>query len=153
MHVKTDVFCAAGITLPDKAGRILNVGGWANDATYGVRLYWPDGTPGSWGVNDWHENVLEVSLQKGRWYPSGMVMTNGSILIVGGEEGSNGAPVPSLEVLPVCVLEFRSPSPLFFVHLFRREGDGGSVLIRCDVTESTRRRIPLLRLPQSNGSI
>ncbi|KAG8849257.1 hypothetical protein FRB91_010101 [Serendipita sp. 411] len=29
-----------------------------------------------------------------------MVMANGSILIVGGEEGSNGAPVPSLEVLP-----------------------------------------------------
>lgn len=29
-----------------------------------------------------------------------MVMSNGSILVMGGEEGSNGAPVPSLEVLP-----------------------------------------------------
>lgn len=29
-----------------------------------------------------------------------MVMANGSVLIVGGEEGSNGAPVPSLEILP-----------------------------------------------------
>ncbi len=29
-----------------------------------------------------------------------MMMPNGSILVVGGEEGSNGAPVPSLEILP-----------------------------------------------------
>ncbi len=101
MHVKSDVFCAAGLTLPDKAGRILNVGGWANDATYGVRLYWPDGEPGTWGVNDWHENVKEVSLLNGRWYPTAMTMVNGSILVMGGEVGSNGAAVPTLEVLPV----------------------------------------------------
>jgi hypothetical protein len=37
MHVKTDVFCSAGLTLPDKAGRQINIGGWANDATYGIR--------------------------------------------------------------------------------------------------------------------
>ncbi|CZR53720.1 related to glyoxal oxidase precursor [Phialocephala subalpina] len=101
MHVKSDVFCAASLTLPDKAGRMLDIGGWANDATYGVRLYWPDGTPGTWGVNDWEENVLEVHLQAGRWYPSAMIMANGSILVMGGEEGSNGAPIPSLEVLPL----------------------------------------------------
>ena len=29
-----------------------------------------------------------------------MVMANGSVLVVGGESGSNGPPVPSLEVLP-----------------------------------------------------
>ena len=29
-----------------------------------------------------------------------MIMANGSILVVGGEEGSNGAPIPNLEVLP-----------------------------------------------------
>jgi hypothetical protein len=29
-----------------------------------------------------------------------MIMANGSILVVGGEEGSNGALVPSLEILP-----------------------------------------------------
>jgi hypothetical protein len=100
MHVKTDIFCSASLTLPDKVGRQINVGGWANDATYGIRLYWPDGSPGVWGKNDWQENVKEVSLQAGRWYPTAMVMANGSILIVGGEEGSNGAPVPSLEILP-----------------------------------------------------
>lgn len=100
MHVKTDVFCSAGLVLPDKVGRQINVGGWADDATYGIRLYWPDGSPGVWGTNDWQENVAEVSLQVGRWYPSAMTMPNGSILVVGGEDGANGAPVPSLEILP-----------------------------------------------------
>lgn len=27
-------------------------------------------------------------------------MPNGSVLVVGGEEGSNGAPIPTLEILP-----------------------------------------------------
>jgi hypothetical protein len=78
MHVKTDIFCSASLTLPDKVGRQINIGGWANDATYGVRLYWPDGSAGVWGVNDWQENVDEVSLQVGRWYPSAMIMANGN---------------------------------------------------------------------------
>lgn len=101
MHVKTDLFCAAGVTLPDKAGRQLTVGGWSGDSTYGVRLYTPDGGPGVKGTNDWEENVDVLSLQVGRWYPSTMNMANGSILVVGGEEGSNAAPVPSLEILPL----------------------------------------------------
>lgn len=100
MHVKTDVFCAAGVTLPDKAGRQLTIGGWSGDSTYGVRLYTPDGSPGVKGTNDWQENVDVLKLQAGRWYPSAMNMANGSILVIGGEEGSNGAPVPSLEILP-----------------------------------------------------
>ncbi|KAI4121761.1 MAG: hypothetical protein LQ338_006185 [Usnochroma carphineum] len=100
MHVKTDVFCSAGITLPDKVGRQINIGGWSGDSTFGIRIYWPDGSPGVPGTNDWQENVGELSLQKGRWYPSAMIMTNGSILVVGGETGSNGPPVPSLELLP-----------------------------------------------------
>ena len=29
-----------------------------------------------------------------------MMMANGSVLVVGGENGSNGPPVPSLEILP-----------------------------------------------------
>ena len=98
--MKTDVFCSAGIVLPDKAGRQLNVGGWSLDSTYGVRLYWPDGSPGVPGVNDWQENEQELALQSGRWYPSAMVMANGSVLVVGGEVGSNGPPVPSVEILP-----------------------------------------------------
>lgn len=100
MHVKTDIFCSASLTLPDRGGRQINIGGWANDATYGVRFYTPDGKPGVPGTNDWEENYQEVHLQAGRWYPTAMTMANGSILVVGGEEGSNGAPVPSLEVLP-----------------------------------------------------
>ncbi|KAK7189339.1 WSC domain-containing protein [Paraphaeosphaeria sporulosa] len=100
MHVKTDIFCSASLTLPDKAGRQLNVGGWALDATFGVRLYWPDGSPGVWGQNDWQENVKVLKMQNGRWYPTAMVMANGTVLVVGGEDGSNGKPVPTLEILP-----------------------------------------------------
>ncbi|KAF2752327.1 copper radical oxidase [Sporormia fimetaria CBS 119925] len=100
MHVKSDIFCATSLTLPDKAARQINVGGWANEATYGIRFYWPDGSPGVWGKNDWEEDYNKVALQNGRWYPSSMIMPNGSILVVGGEAGSNGAPVPTLEILP-----------------------------------------------------
>ncbi|OBT50969.1 hypothetical protein VE04_08835 [Pseudogymnoascus sp. 24MN13] len=100
MHVKTDVFCSAGLVLPDKVGRQINIGGWSGDSTYGIRLYWPDGSPGKPSVNDWQENYQELALQNGRWYPSAMVMANGSILVVGGENGSNGPPVPTLELLP-----------------------------------------------------
>jgi hypothetical protein len=101
MHVKSDVFCAAGLTLPDKSGRQLNLGGWANDDTYGVRLYTPDGSPGVWGVNDWKENFAEVKMVQGRWYPTAIIMANGSILVMGGQVGSNGAPVPTLEIMPL----------------------------------------------------
>ncbi|KAI2467216.1 putative glyoxal oxidase [Annulohypoxylon bovei var. microspora] len=100
MHVKTDIFCSAGLILPDKAARQLTVGGWSLDSTYGIRLYAPDGSDGVKGTNDWEENVQELKLQRGRWYPSAMVMTNGSILVVGGEIGSNDKPEPTLEILP-----------------------------------------------------
>ncbi|KAL8719798.1 MAG: hypothetical protein Q9225_003233 [Loekoesia sp. 1 TL-2023] len=98
--LKTDVFCSAGLTLPDKAGRQITIGGWSGTSTFGVRLYWPDGAPGVQSINDWQENAAEVKLQKGRWYPSGMIMSNGSMLVVGGETGSNADPVPSIELLP-----------------------------------------------------
>ena len=100
MHVKTDVFCSASLTLPDKVGRQINIGGWSGDSLFGIRIYWPDGSPGVASTNDWQENVNELKLQIGRWYPSAMTMTNGSILVVGGENGSNGPPQPSLELLP-----------------------------------------------------
>lgn len=96
----SDVFCSASLTLPDKVGRQINIGGWANADTYGVRLYWPDGSPGVAGTNDWKENQAELALQVGRWYPTAMTMANGSILVVGGLDGSNGGNVPSLEILP-----------------------------------------------------
>ncbi|KAE8445874.1 hypothetical protein EG329_012797 [Mollisiaceae sp. DMI_Dod_QoI] len=100
MHVQSDVFCSASLVLPDKVGRQINIGGWAYPSTIGVRIYWPDGEPGVWGTNDWQENPNEVALLTGRWYPTAMMMVNGSILVMGGEVGSNGAPVPSLEILP-----------------------------------------------------
>lgn len=100
LHVKSDIFCSAGVTLPDKAGRQLNIGGWAGASTYGVRVYTPSGSAGVPGTTDWQENVNEVSLLAGRWYPSAMIMTNGSVLVLGGEVGSNSAPTPSCEILP-----------------------------------------------------
>lgn len=116
MHVKTDVFCSAGVTLPDKAGRQMNIGGWSGTSTFGIRLYTPDGSAGVKGKNDWQENAKVLKLQAGRWYPTAMNMANGSILIIGGEEGSNSAPVPSLEILP-----FTGTPPLFMDWLQRTD--------------------------------
>jgi hypothetical protein len=98
--IKTDIFCAAGLTMPDRAGRQINIGGWSLESLFGVRIYTPDGSPGVNGTNNWQEDVNAVKLQRGRWYPTGLVMANGSMLIVGGEDGSNGAPVPNMEILP-----------------------------------------------------
>ncbi|KAK3940061.1 glyoxal oxidase-like protein [Diplogelasinospora grovesii] len=114
LHLKTDVFCAAGVILPDKGGRQLTVGGWSGDSTYGTRLYWPDGSAGVWGTHDWQENVNELKLQIGRWYPSAMVMANGSVMVIGGEVGSNAAAVPSIEILP-----YTGTAPLYMDWLDR----------------------------------
>jgi hypothetical protein len=100
MHVNSDIFCSASLTLPDKGGRQINIGGWALSSTYGIRIYWPDGAPGQTSVNDWQESYPAVSLQNGRWYPSAMIMANGSILVAGGQDGSNGKAIPTMELLP-----------------------------------------------------
>ena len=133
MHVQTDVFCLAGITLPDKVGRQINIGGWSGASTFGIRIYWPDGSPGTAGVNDWQENVNELSLQVGRWYPGAMIMTNGSILVVGGEVGSNGAPQPTLEILPrvggLVTLPFLQKTDSFNLYPFLCVLPGGGIFI------------------------
>lgn len=49
--LETDVFCSAGLTLPDKAGRQITVGGWAGQSNFGIRMYTPDGSPGVQGTN------------------------------------------------------------------------------------------------------
>ena len=119
MHVKTDVFCSGAVVLPDKAARILNVGGWSLTSTFGVRLYAPDGSPGVNGTNDWEEDpntlllqvrmvyvpyylhtICNVIIQGGRWYPTALVLSNGSVLVMGGETGANAPANPTLEILP-----------------------------------------------------
>ncbi|CAG7848507.1 WSC domain-containing protein ARB_07867 {ECO:0000305} Flags: Precursor [Serendipita indica DSM 11827] len=102
MHVKSDVFCAASFVLPDRLGRQLVVGGWSADSTEGVRFYTPDGVTGdpNSSKNDWEEDHELIRLQQGRWYPGGLQLVNGSILIIGGEEGSDGRPIPTIEILP-----------------------------------------------------
>ncbi|KAN0078350.1 glyoxal oxidase [Tylopilus felleus] len=100
MHVLTDVFCSGNIVLPDKGARQINIGGQNPSSEYGVRLYYPDGKPGVNGTRDWEQNPNELALQRARWYPTAMMMPNGSILVVGGEIGSNGPPEHSLEIMP-----------------------------------------------------
>ncbi|KAF8621386.1 hypothetical protein AX15_007842 [Amanita polypyramis BW_CC] len=100
MHVKTDVFCSGSLILPDKAARQINVGGWSLQSTFGIRFYTPDGGPGVNSTNDWEENWQELSLQIGRWYPTAAMLSNGTILVIGGERGSNDIPEPTLETLP-----------------------------------------------------
>ena len=63
MHVKTDVFCSAAVVLPDKAARILTVGGYSSQSTFGLRLYAPDGSAGVNGTNDWEEDPNNLKLQ------------------------------------------------------------------------------------------
>ncbi|KAF4584731.1 hypothetical protein EYR38_001962 [Pleurotus pulmonarius] len=100
MHVKSDVFCSGSIILPDKGGRQINVGGWSLDSTFGIRLYTPSGSDGVQGTTDWEEGFPAVALQRGRWYPTAAMLANGSILVIGGETGSNASPQPNLEILP-----------------------------------------------------
>jgi hypothetical protein len=120
MHVKSDVFCSGAVVLPDKAARILNVGGWSDTSASGIRLYAPDASPGINGTNDWEENpnalrlqvhmgyfcllhvfrCSSVYVQTGRWYSSALVLSNGSVLVMGGETGASAPVNPTLEILP-----------------------------------------------------
>ena len=63
MHVKTDVWCSAAVVLPDKAARVLNIGGLLQDSTMSIRLYTPDGSAGVNGTNDWEEDSAHLQLQ------------------------------------------------------------------------------------------
>jgi hypothetical protein len=122
MHTESNTWCSAAVVLPDKGARILNVAGWSHDAAEGLRFYTPDGSPGVSGTNDWQENPntfhLQVrwrlhsystckvlvlngfTIQSQRWYPTALVLSNGSVLVMGGIKGSNGTNNPTLEILP-----------------------------------------------------
>ncbi|KAI0813023.1 copper radical oxidase [Xylaria sp. FL0064] len=100
LQLKTDVFCSASLVLPDKAGRQINVGGWSLESLYGVRLFTPQPGLGKNGTNDWEEDVTTLSLLDARWYPTAMMLSNGSVLVMGGENGSDGPVVPTCEILP-----------------------------------------------------
>src|SRR6266702_811567 len=89
MHVKTDIFCSAAIILPDKAARILNVGGWSQSSAYGLRLYAPDGSAGVNGTNDWEEKPDNFQLQVGaahstshsaRWFSKSRLYTEWTLV-------------------------------------------------------------------------
>ena len=44
--------------------------------------------------------IAQSVWQRGRWYPTAAILPNGTILVIGGETGSNAAPQPNLEILP-----------------------------------------------------
>ncbi|KAK8133479.1 glyoxal oxidase N-terminus-domain-containing protein [Apiospora sp. TS-2023a] len=100
LQLKTDVFCSGSIVMPDKAGRQINLGGWSLESLYGVRLFTPDSELGTNGTNQWEEDHTKLALMAGRWYPTAATLSNGSILVMGGEDGSDGPMVPSAEVVP-----------------------------------------------------
>src|SRR5207248_11493641 len=50
--------------------------------------------------SDWQENQSILSLKTRRCYPSTLLLSNGSILVVGGQIGSNSNANPTLEILP-----------------------------------------------------
>ena len=66
MHTLTNTWCSAALVLADKAARVLNIAGWDLDASQGLRLYAPDGSPGVNGTNDWEETPKVFKLQV-RW--------------------------------------------------------------------------------------
>lgn len=101
LALKTDVFCSASFTLPDKAGRMINIGGWSAESVYGIRFFTPDSPQGVYnGTNDWEEDWMQLRLFDPRWYPTAIVLSNGSLLAMGGESGSDAPMVPTCEVLP-----------------------------------------------------
>jgi hypothetical protein len=114
MHVLDEIFCSASLVLPDKTGRILNIAGWSDAANFGIRILTPSGSPGVQGNTDWEQDpaniVLQVCIfhlatphfrvQRPRWYPTAVTMSNGSILVVGGSNTESGDAQPNLEILP-----------------------------------------------------
>lgn len=96
MHVNDEIFCSASLVLPDKAARILNIGGWSDAALLGVRLL----TPSLTGPTDWEQDGGSALLQRPRWYPTALMLSNGSILVMGGEDNNSGNYQPNLEILP-----------------------------------------------------
>jgi hypothetical protein len=59
MHVNDEIFCSASLVLPDKTARILNIGGWSNQALLGIRLV----TPSLTGPTDWQQDDGSAQLQ------------------------------------------------------------------------------------------
>ncbi|KAI8807472.1 glyoxal oxidase N-terminus-domain-containing protein [Cladochytrium replicatum] len=120
MHIKTDIFCAAGNILPDSIGRFLAVAGWADEALQGVRVYKPTGQHFVNGTTDWEENPPALHLKVARWYPTTATLTNGSIIVVGGSAAANTPNQPSVEILPNPANS--GPTPLELPLLVQTDG-------------------------------
>jgi len=73
---------------------------WVQNSRLEAGLGIDDLSTGTNSTNDWEEDYSQLALQIGRWYPSAMMLANGSILVMGGQRGANDIPVPSVEILP-----------------------------------------------------
>ena len=74
-----------------------------------------------------------MKLQQGRWYPSAVQMSNGSILVMGGEACSNCAAVPNMELLPqvgpVINLDFLARTDPYNLYPFLTILPGGGIFV------------------------
>jgi hypothetical protein len=64
------------LTLPDKAGRQIDVESWANDAVFGIQLYWPYSSPGGVLYCDWLNRIDPYNL-----YPFLAVLPSGGMFV------------------------------------------------------------------------
>ncbi|KAJ3215672.1 hypothetical protein HDU67_000140 [Dinochytrium kinnereticum] len=101
MNVKTDIFCSAISMIPDQWGRLVNVGGQRDESLSGLRIYRPTGRSGVNATTDWNENVSRLRLQEPRWYPSIVMLRNGSFGVIGGAPNPSAiGQTASVEVVP-----------------------------------------------------
>ena len=109
MLVKTNVFCASGMHMPN--GSFLTFGGNGAVTTGGnlgsvnngfvgsfdallqdfdgrksIRILNPcTGDPNSWNANcQWYDNATFISMQKNRWYSAAEPLGDGTVAIIGG---------------------------------------------------------------------
>ena len=135
----------------------MNIAGFTGSSYVGVRLLTPSGTFGVQGDTDWEQDPNTIALQvcsfpisieittsdplslltqRPRWYPTAVVMSNGSILVVAGSDTDNGNIQPNLEILPripggdtTVYLEFLAQSHQWNGYPFVYVLSSGNILI------------------------
>jgi hypothetical protein len=81
-----DSFCGGGIISPETSARIVNAGGYKDDAVQNVVDYTPCGQPGSFGTCDWRDLKSFSPLQIPRWYPTALPLPSGRSAIISGKD-------------------------------------------------------------------
>ncbi|KAJ3215671.1 hypothetical protein HDU67_000139 [Dinochytrium kinnereticum] len=159
MNVKTDIICSASAMIPDQWGRMLNVGGNIGAALTGIRVYRPTGRAGVNSTTDWNENPKKLKMQEPRWYPSIVMLRNGSHAVIGGSPNPDTigqtasveiVPYNGVGPIPLQILEETYNKNLYpIVHALPSGkivivADNRAVLLDSDTFEQTRelKRVP-----------